>query len=103
MLAASYVAAQQTPATSGTFVLHKFARVIGNETYSIEAKGDTYTLSSHFLFTDRGEKVPLETTFVARKADMVPVTYAAKGQASRQSAMDDTVTVNGNELVISRT
>src|SRR5271154_1901280 len=102
VFAASWATAQQ-PATSGTFVLHKFAKAIGNETYSIEAKGDTYTLNSHFLFTDRGEKVPLETTFVARKADMAPVSYVAKGQASRQSAMDDTVTVNGNELSISRT
>jgi hypothetical protein len=54
------IAAQQ--ATSGTLVLHKFAKPIGTETYSIESKGDTYVLSSHFLFTDRGAEVPLETT-----------------------------------------
>ena len=76
----SCAAAQQT-GKSGTFVLHKFARAIGSETYSIEAKEATYTLTSHFLFTDRGTKVPLETTFVARATGMTPISYAAKGQA----------------------
>jgi hypothetical protein len=47
------VAAQQ-PDSSGAFVLHKFARAIGKETYSIDAEGDQYTLTSHFTFTDRG-------------------------------------------------
>jgi hypothetical protein len=89
-------------ATSGTFVLHKFAREIGSETYSIVAKDETYTLTSHFLFTDRGHKVPLETTFVAAAADMTPRSYAAKGQASRLSNMDDTLTVTGNTISITR-
>ncbi len=95
------VAAQQT-ATSGTFVLHKFAQAIGNETYSIEAKGDTYLLSSHFLFTDRGTKVPLETRFIAEIRDMAPRSYSAKGKASRVSDMDDTLMVDGNDVSITR-
>ncbi|HEX3470558.1 MAG TPA: amidohydrolase, partial [Silvibacterium sp.] len=102
MLAASYVAAQQAPATSGTFVLHKFAKNIGSETYSIEGKGDTYTLNSHFLFADRGTKVPLETTFIAGSRDMAPHSYVAKGKASRLSDMDDTLTVDGNDVSITR-
>jgi hypothetical protein len=89
-------------ATSGTFVLHKFAREIGSETYSIVAKDETYTLTSHFLFTDRGHKVPLETTFVAAAAGMTPRSYAAKGQASRLSNMDDTLRVTGNTISITR-
>ena len=99
---ASSAVAQQT-AASGTFVLHQFAKAIGSETYSIETKGDTYTLTSHFLFTDRGSKVPLQATFEARTADMVPVSYAAKGKASRLSETDDSVAVSGNELSITRT
>lgn len=75
----SCAAAQQT-ATSGTFMLHKFAQTIGNETYSIDTKDDTYALTSHFLFTDRGTKVPLDTTFVARIDRMTPLSYAAKGR-----------------------
>jgi hypothetical protein len=97
----SGAAAGQT-ATSGTFVLYKFAREIGSETYSIAASDETYTLTSHFLFTDRGRKVPLETTFVAAIVGMTPRSYAAKGQASRFSNMEDTLTVAGNSLSITR-
>ncbi|HLH04556.1 MAG TPA: amidohydrolase family protein [Bryobacteraceae bacterium] len=98
---APLAAAQQTE-TSGTFVLHKFAAAIGTETYSIETKADTYTLTSHFLFTDRGTKVPLETTFVARRADMMPISYNAKGKSSRLAEMNDTLTVAGSSLSINR-
>jgi hypothetical protein len=101
VLAATCGAAAQT-ATSGTFVLYKFAKEVGNETYSIQAKAEAYTLTSHFLFTDRGHKVPLETTFVAATAGMTPRSYAAKGQASRMSNMDDTLTVSANSISITR-
>jgi hypothetical protein len=101
-LASTGCAAGQQTAKSGTFVLHKFAKAIGSESYSIEAKDDTYTLTSHCLFTDRGTKVPLETTFVAAATGMMPISYAAKGQASRQSRMDDTLTVVGNRISITR-
>jgi len=94
---------QQPVATSGTFVLHKFGKAIGKESYSIENKGDSYTLSSHFLFTDRGSPVPLETTFVARTTDMRPWTFAAKGRSSRLSAMDDAVTVKEDRILMTRT
>jgi hypothetical protein len=56
----------------GKFVLHKFAKAIGAEIYSIENKSDAYTLASHFLFTDRGSPVRLEATFLARTKDMAP-------------------------------
>lgn len=101
ILCATSVTAQQ-PDDSGTFVLHKFAKAIGKETYSIEKSGEDYKLTSHFLFTDRGTAVPLETSFVARTADMTPKTYTAKGRASRLSEMNDTVTVSGNSLSITR-
>jgi hypothetical protein len=101
LVSTSGAAAGQT-ATSGTFVLHKFAKEIGSETYSIVANSETYTLTSHFLFTDRGHKVPLETTFVAATAGMAPRSYAAKGQASRLANMDDTLTVTGNTVSITR-
>src|SRR5579885_3237367 len=102
LLAFSVSSVAQSPATSGTFTLHKFARPIGTETYSIEVKGDTSTLTSHFLFTDRGTKVPLETTFIASTAGMTPVSYTAKGRSCRQSAMDDSVTVSGKNVTLTR-
>ena len=83
-------------------MLHKFAKAIGQETYSIAASGETATLTSHFQFKDRGSAVPLESTFVSRTADGTPVSYAAKGKSSRQSAMDDAVSVNGATLSIAR-
>ncbi len=97
----TFAIGQQT-AQSGTFVLHKFAKAIGSETYSIETKGDSYTLTSHFEFTDRGAKVPLESTFVAEAGTMKPVSYSAKGKSSRWSDMDDTVTVSGKDVSIVR-
>jgi hypothetical protein len=96
------LAVSQQPSTSGTFVLHKFAKPIGSETYSITASDGKVTLTSHFKFTDRGTEVPLETNFVADSSTMTPISYSAKGKASRQSAMDDAVTVSGNNLSITR-
>ncbi len=88
------------PAGSGTFVLHKFAKAIGKETYSIDQHAGTYTLTSHFEFTDRGTKVPLETRFVVRANGLVPISYEAKGKSSRASDMDDALTVKSDHLVM---
>jgi imidazolonepropionase-like amidohydrolase len=90
----------QQPDTTGTFILHKFAQAIGKETYSISSSGDTYTLTSHFLFKDRNSPVPLETTFTARTADMTPVSYSAKGRSARMIAMQDSVDLKGGALTI---
>lgn len=106
VLAATAGVAAQQPADSGSFVLHKFAKAIGKETYSIETStgsgGDTYTLTSHFSFTDRGTTVPLETSFVARSGSMMPVSYSAKGHSSRLSEMNDSLTVDGNRISMVR-
>jgi imidazolonepropionase-like amidohydrolase len=99
LLAATCLRADQ-PAASGTFVLHKFAKAIGKETYSITEQGERYTLTSQFEFTDRGSKVPLETKFAARTNGLVPISYRAKGKSSRFSDMDDAVTVEGKRLSI---
>jgi hypothetical protein len=101
LLLAACLHAQQ-PDTTGKFILHKFAKAIGHETYTIQSSGDTTTLTSHFLFTDRGSAVPLATVYIARAADGFPVSYTAKGKSSRLSAMDDALTVNGSSLSITR-
>lgn len=92
----------QGPSTSGAFTLFKFAKAIGKEAYSIQPNGDEYTLTSHFLFTDRGTPVPLETTYTARTADLSPRSYSAKGKSSRLSEMDDVVKIDGNLVSIQR-
>lgn len=101
LLTTNALAAQQ-PAASGTFTLHKFAKAIGEEKYSIQSTADTDTLTSHFLFTDRSSPVPLETTFVLHTPNGMPVSYTAKGRASRLAEMDDTLTLTGNSLSITR-
>jgi len=93
--------AQQTNAT-GTFTLYKFAKAIGTETYTIEPRGDQYDLVSHFLFTDRGTPVGLETTYAARTSDLSPLNYTAKGKSSRSSEMDDRLNVTGDSITIQR-
>jgi imidazolonepropionase-like amidohydrolase len=74
----------------GKFILHKFARTNGEETYSIATGGDGLTLKSEFLFTDRGTRVPLKTTFTATSA-LEPLTLSLEGQSSRMSALRDTM------------
>jgi len=101
LLLATCLHAQQ-PETAGKFVLHKFAKAIGQETYTSQSSGETTTLTSHFLFKDRGSAVPLETVYVSRAADGSPVSYTAKGKSSRLSEMDDSLTVNGNSVSITR-
>jgi hypothetical protein len=79
----------------GRFILHKFARTNGEETYTIEKSGDRLTLKSEFLFTDRGTRVPLKTTFTATPA-LEPLTLALDGQSSRLSALKDTMELDAH-------
>lgn len=78
---------------TGRFILHKFARTNGEETYSIERGAGKLTLKSDFLFTDRGTKVPLKTTFTATDA-LEPLTLKLDGQSSRLSGLDDTMEIH---------
>jgi imidazolonepropionase-like amidohydrolase len=85
---ASVALSAQTSPEKGRFVLHKFARTNGEETYTIERSGGKVTLKSDFLFTDRGTKVPLKTTFTATDA-LEPLTLKLDGQSSRMSGLKD--------------
>jgi imidazolonepropionase-like amidohydrolase len=92
--AAASAPAQSAPANeSGTFILHKMANANGKETYNLTPSADGgLTLSSDFLFTDRGTKVPLTTKFVAA-SDLRPISFVATGRVSRQSALDLDITI----------
>lgn len=76
----TWVAAQQ-PATSGTFILHKFAQPIGKEAYK-----------------DRNSPVPLETTFTSPTDGMMPVRYSAKGRSARMFEIEDSIEVKDGAL-----
>ncbi|MDE1177045.1 MAG: amidohydrolase family protein [Edaphobacter sp.] len=92
MLAVSCAVAGASAQTSeqGRFILHKFARTNGEETYSITRSGNGFKLTSDFLFTDRGTKVPLKTVFTAT-GELEPLTLSLDGQSSRMSGLKDSM------------
>lgn len=88
LLSASLTLSAQSAVERGRFILHKFARTNGEETYSIERKDNLLTLKSDFLFTDRGTKVPLKSVFTASEA-LEPMSLKLDGQSSRMSGLKD--------------
>jgi imidazolonepropionase-like amidohydrolase len=91
---------QTTPQNeSGKFRLHKFEQPIGEENYNITAESGTLTLKTDFKFTDRGTAVPLTATL--RTSDSyVPQSFVLKGQTSRMSGIDTSVTIDGANATI---
>ncbi|RDI99593.1 amidohydrolase [Dyella solisilvae] len=81
-------AEQAAPTEQGSFVLHKFARAIGKETYTLARDNGELVLHSDFLFTDRGTPVPLKTEYRALD-DAHPLSLATDGKSSRFSALKD--------------
>jgi imidazolonepropionase-like amidohydrolase len=95
----------QSPTTTpghGTFVLHKFAKSIGRETWqsTTDASGNV-VLTSDFLFTDRGSPVPLKTTY-ASTASHRPVSLTVAGKSSRHSELNDTLTLDSQQVTLLR-
>ena len=80
----------QQPAASGKWKLYKFEQPIGEESYQLQKAGDDIALTDHFLFTDRGTQVPLDTRFTAAQ-DLTPKEFDTKGKTSRQSTIDASV------------
>ncbi len=99
LLLAPPLAAQSLPnpaAEEGSFVLHKFAKAIGKESYKISPQNGGLTLTSDFLFTDRGSPVPLSTTFVA-KTSLEPVSLNLDGRSSRGSELRDKLVLDSEQ------
>jgi imidazolonepropionase-like amidohydrolase len=84
---------EQGPNEQGTFVLHKFAKAIGKETYTIADEKGLLTLRSDFKFNDRGTDVPLKTVYTATDA-LHPLSLKTEGQSSRNSPMNDTFSLD---------
>jgi hypothetical protein len=87
-------AAQAPRADSGMFRLHKFEQAIGEERYSVLRDSSGVALTSTFKFTDRGRAVPLTSSWRG-SADLTPRFFAIKGNTSRFSTINDTVTIAG--------
>ena len=93
VLAPLPLSAQTAVGEQGSFVLHKFARAIGKESYTISNDQGRLVLRSDFSFKDRGTEVPLKTEFTATDATH-PLTLKSEGQSSRQSPMHDSFTLD---------
>lgn len=84
--------ASAQPIEKGTFILHKFARAIGEETYQTSHDGDSLVTHSSFQFTDRGHKVSLEAT-LRTDGDLKSRHFEIKGETSRLSRIDSAVDI----------
>ncbi|MBF9141803.1 hypothetical protein [Hymenobacter properus] len=86
--------AQQAPADSPTFLLHKFAQRIGKETYRLTRTAQAHTYDVDFKFVDRVSPVALRAQLAVTPAGE-PLRLAVKGQTSRFSSINDTVRLDG--------
>jgi imidazolonepropionase-like amidohydrolase len=83
----------------GKFTLHKFEQPIGEETYEIRRDGDSLAATIDFKFTDRGNTVPLSTTFRAAQ-DWTPQAFEIKGKTARPVTIDQSVSIKDGGIVI---
>jgi imidazolonepropionase-like amidohydrolase len=87
--------AQDIPADSGVFLLHKFEQHIGKETYKVYNYKGSKKYVVDFKFVDRGSPVPLKATLrVNPVAD--PLELVVKGNTSRFSTINDSIRIKGN-------
>jgi imidazolonepropionase-like amidohydrolase len=84
---------------TGKFRLHKFAQLIGEESYEIARDGDSLIIRSSFKFTDRGKAVPLSATLRMRQ-DLTPERFEIKGSVSRFSTIDASVEINKGKAAV---
>src|SRR5579859_7725373 len=81
----------------GKFTLHKFEQAIGEETYEIRRDGDSLTAKIDFKFTDRGQPVPLSTTFRCAQ-DLTPQGFEIKGKTARPISIDEALTIEDGKV-----
>jgi imidazolonepropionase-like amidohydrolase len=86
--------AQQQPADSGVFLLHKFQQNIGKETYHIINNKDSKTYTADFKFVDRGSPVPLKAELKVNPV-LEPLGLNIKGKVARGATVNDEITILG--------
>ena len=87
------------PTDSATFLLHKFEQRIGQETYYLTRTAQAHTYNVNFKFVDRSSSVALRAQLVTTPAGE-PLRLAVKGQTSRFSSINDTITINNGQARI---
>jgi imidazolonepropionase-like amidohydrolase len=95
-LALKASAQNNTVTDSGTFFLHKFEKHIGKETYRVTKANNIITYAVDFKFVDRGAAVPLKAELKVTSASE-PLSLVIRGRTSRLSAINDEITITGNE------
>lgn len=91
--------AQDMPADTGTFLLHKFEQHIGKETYKVTNNRDSKKYTIDFRFVDRGSPVPLKATLTVNPV-AEPIELIVKGSTSRFSSVDDAINIKGDIATI---
>lgn len=86
-------------ADSGAFLLHKFEKNIGKETYHIHKTGNLVTYSVDFKFVDRGSPVPLKAELTVTN-QTEPVKLAIKGRVARTASINDTIAIRNNQALV---
>lgn len=99
LFVSSITLAQDLPADSGVFLLHKFEQHIGKETYKVYNYKDAKKYIVDFKFVDRGSPVPLKATLKVNPVG-VPLELGIKGSTSRFSTVDDSISIKGNTATI---
>lgn len=85
---------------SATYNLHKFEQNIGKEKYTTARNGDSIIYHVDFKFVDRGSPVPLKATIALNSKTEEPLQFVIKGNTSRMSLIDDSISVTGNRAFI---
>ncbi|MFD0792815.1 amidohydrolase family protein [Mucilaginibacter litoreus] len=91
--------AQEAPADSGAFLLHKFEQSIGKETYKIYNYRDSKKYMVDFKFVDRGSPVPLKATIKVNPVGD-PLEMVIKGNTSRFSTVNDSIVIKGSSAFV---
>ena len=87
------------PSDSATFLLHKFEQRIGQETYHLTRTAQAHTYDVNFRFVDRSSPVALRAQLVVTPAGE-PLRMAVKGQTSRFSSINDTISIGNGQARI---
>lgn len=90
-----------TPAlqTSGKFILYKYQRRVGEETFVTRREGDSLLLDARFALTFVGDKVELAAT-LRTAGNLTPERFEIKGRTSTRSEIDRTIEVRSGVAVI---
>ena len=98
----SAVMAQSAVTVTGdstSFFLHKFAQNIGKETYRVKKDANGYVYEVRFRFVDRGSPVPLQARLSVTR-DFEPLSFWIKGNTSRFSTINDSVSIQNGMAMI---